>query len=41
MIQFIKGVKNCFYIDPNINTFDVIENAEDVFSIASSSAISK
>lgn len=39
MIQFIKGVNNCFYIDPNINTFDVIENAEAVFSIASSSAI--
>ena len=39
MVQFIKSANNCFYIDPNINTFDVIDNADAIVSIASTSAI--
>ncbi|MDA8872014.1 hypothetical protein N9I76_00685 [Candidatus Thioglobus sp.] len=39
MVELVKNSDNCFYINPNISTFKVIDNADIVISVASSSVI--
>ena len=39
MVNLVKSADNSFYIDPSISTFEVIENADIVISVASTSVI--
>ena len=39
MVNLVKSSNNSFYIDPSISTLEVIENADIVISVASSSVI--
>ena len=39
MVNLVKSSNNSFYIDPSISTFEAIENADIVISVASTSAI--
>ena len=39
MVNLVKSADNSFYIDPSISAFEVIENADIVISVASTSVI--